>query len=115
MSEFWFVEDIAPGMKIQTILHDMILKVESKFQKIEVLDSYFGKTLVTDGKTQSSAFDEFAYHESLVHPTMLINTLGNGGVPPKSVLIGGGFPKPPPCPPSDQPLNLLAVQHRRYV
>lgn len=90
MSEFWFVEDVAPGLKIQTILNDMLLRTESKFQKIEVLDTYFGKTLITDGKSQSSAFDEFAYHESLVHPAMVFATKNANGVPPKTVLIGGG-------------------------
>ena len=33
--------------------------------------SPFGKTLVLDGKTQSTQLDEFIYHESLVHPAML--------------------------------------------
>lgn len=46
------------------------------------------KTLVTDGKTQSAQMDEFAYHESLVHPSLLRSALT--GNPPKSVFIGGG-------------------------
>jgi predicted membrane-bound spermidine synthase len=40
----------------------------------QVVDcSPFGKTLVLDGKTQSAAGDEFIYHESLVHPAMLLH------------------------------------------
>lgn len=46
------------------------------------------QTLVTDGKTQSAQMDEFAYHESLVHPSLLRSALT--GNPPKSVFIGGG-------------------------
>ena len=46
------------------------------------------QTLVTDGKTQSTQFDEFVYHESLVHPPLL--KVANSGIPPKSVFIGGG-------------------------
>ena len=46
------------------------------------------QTLVTDGKTQSSQMDEFAYHESLVHPSLVKCALR--GSPPKSVFIGGG-------------------------
>ena len=89
-TELWFVEDIAPGLKVQSVLKNLIVKTSSKFQKIEVIDTYFGKTLVTDGKSQSSAFDEKGYHETLVHPAMLACTVQNGGIPPKTVLIGGG-------------------------
>lgn len=54
-----------------------------------VLTSIVGlQTLVTDGKTQSAQLDEFAYHESLVHPAMLRSALS--GTPPKKVFIGGG-------------------------
>ena len=38
-----------------------------------VKTSPFGKTLVLDGKTQSAQLDEFIYHESLVHPAMLVH------------------------------------------
>lgn len=65
-----------------------------------MIDSYFGRTLVTDGKTQSAEHDEFVYHESLVHPALfwsaiLSNSEKSGGVSrgggaPKSVFIGGG-------------------------
>jgi spermidine synthase len=44
--------------------------------------------LVTDGKMQSAQFDEFAYHESLVHPALL--KVASSGTPPKTVFIGGG-------------------------
>lgn len=41
---------------------------------VQVVDNLpFGKTLVLDGKTQSAAGDEFVYHESLVHPAMLLH------------------------------------------
>lgn len=46
------------------------------------------KTLITDGKTQSSQFDEFAYHESLVHPSLL--KAFQAGSRNKRVFIGGG-------------------------
>ena len=72
-------------MTLNKIYHS----THSEFQQIDVIDTYFGKTLVTDGKTQSTQFDEFAYHESLVHPALLnfahFNKRG-----PKTVLIGGG-------------------------
>ena len=46
--------------------------------------SCFGRSLVLDGKTQSTELDEFIYHEALVHPT-LISHPG-----PESVFIAGG-------------------------
>lgn len=46
---------------------------------------------MTDGKTQSTQFDEFAYHESLVHPPLLkAAELAGSGVAIKRVFIGGG-------------------------
>lgn len=89
-SEFWFTEDVAPGHRIQTLLTNMLLRTHSQFQNIDVVETYFGKTLITDGKTQSAKFDEFAYHESLVHPAMVQCTYNNNNRPPKTVLIGGG-------------------------
>lgn len=44
--------------------------------------------MVTDGKTQSTQFDEFAYHESLVHPALLHVLQENSNV--RTVFIGGG-------------------------
>ena len=44
----------------------------------------FGRTLVLDGKTQSSEADEFVYHEALVHPAMVTHPN------PERVFIAGG-------------------------
>ena len=63
----------------------MLFSGKTAYQKVEVLDScVFGRSLVLDGKTQSTELDEFIYHESLVHPAMLWHP------DPKSVFIGGG-------------------------
>jgi len=90
---FWFTEDIAPGLKVDMILKRILESTESKYQKIDAIETFFGKTLVTDGKTQSAEFDEFVYHESLVHPSLIKSALladGAGVSGPKSVFIGGG-------------------------
>jgi len=92
-SGFKYVEDVAPGLKLEMDLKIIYHTSISEFQEVQVIDSYFGKTLVTDGKTQSSEFDESLYHESLVHPAMLWNAYLHGvsqGTSPKSVFIGGG-------------------------
>jgi Spermine/spermidine synthase domain/Spermidine synthase tetramerisation domain len=94
----YFREDMAPGLVLEMTLQHIYHTSESEFQDISVIETYFGRTLVTDGKTQSTQFDEFAYHESLVHPAMLnfasrnnsdddVNSTSSG---PKTVFIGGG-------------------------
>lgn len=55
------------------------------YQAVEVLESeLFGRSLVLDGKTQSTERDEHIYHEALVHPAMLSHPR------PRTVFIGGG-------------------------
>lgn len=86
---YLFREDLAPGLILEARLNKIYHDTHSDFQQISVIDTYFGKTLVTDGKTQSTQFDEFAYHESLVHPALL-NFAHCNERGAKTVLIGGG-------------------------
>ena len=85
-SHFWFDEEIAEEsltmrMRLEKITHDE----QSDFQRVQIIETLpFGKTLVLDGKTQSTEFDEAMYHETLVHPALL----WHGS--PKRVYIGGG-------------------------
>ena len=81
----WFAESVTPDLAVMARLRSVIFSGSTAYQKVEVLDSYeFGRSLVLDGKTQSTELDEFIYHESLVHPAMLCHP------EPKSVFIGGG-------------------------
>eukprot|EP00571_Detonula_confervacea_P017602 CAMPEP_0172312096 /NCGR_PEP_ID=MMETSP1058-20130122/16640_1 /TAXON_ID=83371 /ORGANISM="Detonula confervacea, Strain CCMP 353" /LENGTH=377 /DNA_ID=CAMNT_0013025453 /DNA_START=158 /DNA_END=1291 /DNA_ORIENTATION=- len=96
-STFRYTEDIAPGLKLDMSMHAIHHASLSEFQEVQVIDSYFGMTLVTDGKTQSAEHDEFVYHESLVHPPLFWSAILSGaesgkatGGAPKSVFIGGG-------------------------
>ena len=68
---FVFKEAIYPGVDIEMELHQIMMTTHSPFQKVSVIETSFGKTLITDGKTQSSQIDEFIYHESLVHPAFV--------------------------------------------
>ncbi|MEQ1500771.1 MAG: hypothetical protein ABMB14_01005 [Myxococcota bacterium] len=53
-------------------------------QRVEIVGLRgYGRTLFIDGVRQSSAADEFVYHEMLVHPALF-------AVEPRTVLIGGG-------------------------
>jgi hypothetical protein len=69
---FSFREEITPTLSIVSELITICCNTNSEFQRVQVIETAdFGKTLVLDGKTQSAAIDEFAYHEALVHAPML--------------------------------------------
>merc|ERR1712195_149927 len=82
---FLFEEAIDKTWSLRTELKQIYFTGQSEWQKVQVIETAaFGRTLVMDDKTQSAELDEKVYHESLVHPAMLLQ--GN----PKSVFIGGG-------------------------
>ncbi len=55
-------------------------------QEIVIAESLnFGRCLVLDNEFQSAEFDEFIYHEALVHPAMILHP-----GPERVALIGGG-------------------------
>ncbi len=70
------------GHLIDRVIED----IKTQYQRIMVAElTRFGKTLIIDGKIQSSVFDEFIYHETLVHPLLL--SIKN---PKKVIILGGG-------------------------
>lgn len=83
----WFYErsfhnNFSMGWKVKKILHSE----QSKFQKIEVLDTYaVGKLLLLDGKTMVSDLDEFVYHEVMAHIPYMVSRKCR-----KVLIIGGG-------------------------
>lgn len=82
---FWFREDVTASLRTEAALTHMTFDCQSDFQHVKIIETLpFGKTLVLDGKTQSSLSDEFIYHETLVHPALLAHP------DPKIVYIGGG-------------------------
>jgi spermidine synthase len=51
---------------------------------VEIVDTVpYGRLLLLDNQVQSAALDEFAYHETLVQPAMLMHPK------PERVFIGG--------------------------
>jgi len=53
---------------------------------MEILETAsYGKCLVLDGRIQSSVADDFIYHETLVHPAMVLHP-----GPESALVIGGG-------------------------
>ena len=81
----WFMEFVTPDTIQQFAVKDVLYFGQSKFQKVEVIETVsFGKCLVLDGKIQSCETDEFIYHEALVHPPMILHPN------PETVFIAGG-------------------------
>ena len=84
-SGYWFREEVTEDWAIQMRLKSLGFKKQSDFQHVQIIETdQFGKTLVLDSKTQSAEADEHVYHETLVHPAMLMHPN------PKRVYIGGG-------------------------
>lgn len=81
----WFLETLFPDLVTMLQVRKVLHSGHTAYQKVEVLDSkVFGRSLVLDGKTQSTERDEHVYHEALVHPPMLLHH------EPRQVFIGGG-------------------------
>jgi len=83
--KLWFVEYHSDYTGHIYAVRRVLYRGESCCQSIGVYDLYhYGKTLVLDGKIQSTACDEWVYHEVLVHPMMVTHP------EPKRVLVIGG-------------------------
>ena len=82
----WFFETTTTFEGHMHAIARTIVEAQTKFQHVEILQTAaYGKTLVLDGRIQSSQGDEFIYHEALVHPGMLTTE-----DPPRSALVIGG-------------------------
>ena len=81
----WYLETVFPDLAIMLQVREVLYSGQTAYQKVEVLESrVFGRSLVLDGKTQSTERDEHIYHEALVHPAMLLHP------DPRAVFIAGG-------------------------
>ncbi len=66
-------------------IEEFIYSGKTKFQKVDIVKlSFFGKSVFLDKKIQSTQCDEFIYHESLVHPSILLHEN------PETIYIAGG-------------------------
>jgi len=81
----WMVETISSELVIAHGIKEVLYSTKSEFQDINIVNlGSFGKCLVLDGHVQSSEVDEFLYHESLIHPTMILHPN------PQKIFIAGG-------------------------
>ena len=66
-----FKENLYKGLYQEIEIKKMIINKRSKFQKIEIFDTFtYGRVLALDGIVQITEKDESAYSEMLVHPAM---------------------------------------------
>ncbi len=81
----WFREPIGTGLEILYRCQDLVYSGRSRYQEITIVDSkVHGRMLFLDGICQSSEYDEFIYHEMLVHPVLFSHPS------PRTVLVIGG-------------------------
>ncbi len=82
----WFVEFNTPYSWHVRGIKRVLFDGQSKYQKIMVVEfEDLGKTLILDGKVQSSTYDEYIYHEALTHPVLITHPN-----PRKVLILGGG-------------------------
>ena len=81
----WVIETVMPDLAIMLKVDEVLYSGHTGYQRVEVVHSeVYGRSLLLDGKTQSTERDEHIYHETLVHPAMLLHP------DPRRVFIGGG-------------------------
>lgn len=81
----WFIEYTHPTQAHMHGISRYIFNGQTKYQAIEFLElDFYGRCLLLDGKIQSAQYDEYIYHETLIHPAMILND------DPKKVLVLGG-------------------------
>jgi len=80
-----YVEALGHGEERVFRVEEVIYQGETRFQRVDIVRAEgYGLVLFIDGQRQSSAADEFIYHEMLVHPTLLRHPA------PARVFIAGG-------------------------
>ncbi len=86
--DLWFEEKLEPpvGTTFRVLVNRTIERFRSEYQEIAVLETEkLGKMLILDGVIMLSEFDEFAYHEMIIHVPLLTHPN-----PKKVLVIGGG-------------------------
>ena len=81
----WLYETITPDLIQAERITEVLFEGRTEYQEVVIVDGLsFGRTLLLDGKTQSTEMDEFVYHEALVQPSLITHS------DPKEVFVAGG-------------------------
>ncbi|MDP6874944.1 MAG: polyamine aminopropyltransferase [Alphaproteobacteria bacterium] len=86
MAEEWFRETLHPELQAGIRMDRLIHRGRTEFQSVLIFDNeLLGRVLVLDDVVQTTARDEFIYHEMLAHVPLF--SLDN---PAEVLIIGGG-------------------------
>jgi spermidine synthase len=67
----WYDETFDDHTRLGLRVKETLFSGESPYQKVEVIDTVgFGRVLIIDNVFMTSEYDEFLYHEMLVHPPL---------------------------------------------
>ncbi len=84
--DLWFTESHTERLRFSLKIRETLLRTRTPYQDLTIIDTYeFGKMMILDGMVMFSEFDEFVYHEMIVHVPMLLHPN-----PQKALVIGGG-------------------------
>ncbi len=73
MQKKWYTDKYIKNCHVRFRVKKFLFQKKTKFQKIEIFDLFdYGKSLVIDGIAQSAEKDEWVYHESLIHPALIL-------------------------------------------
>jgi spermidine synthase len=82
----WFEEECHPHWRQRLALGPILLHQHTGLQEVLVFDNpTLGRVLVLDGVVQTTACDEFIYHEMLTHVPLVAH-----GAAQEVLIIGGG-------------------------
>lgn len=82
----WFIEYTHPTQAHMHGVEQFVYSGKTKYQVVEIMDTdFYGRCLVLDGKIQSSQYDEYIYHETLIQPAMILHP-----APKSAMIVGGG-------------------------
>ena len=81
----WYLEHLSPYQSVMLKIRKVLFSGKTQYQSVDIIESeIYGRSLILDGKTQSTERDEYIYHEALVSPAMLMHDS------PAEVFIAGG-------------------------
>lgn len=82
----WFSEEASPGHRLEWKVRRVLYSERSPYQEIMVLDTeQYGPSLILDGIMQTTAGDEYIYHEMLAMVPLSVHPH-----PSRILVIGGG-------------------------
>ncbi len=72
--ELWYSENHTDNVRFSIRIDRQLCSVQSEYQRIDVFESpEFGRFLTLDGIVMLTEYDEFIYHEMIVHVPMAVH------------------------------------------